>query len=191
MRARAHDDARLSPGGTQNRYHDAPFPTTGRWSVTYWASDYWDGIEQTVVTTPDATPPFVCGDGVVQAGEQYDDGNLIPADGCSPACKMDETDASLELITDHLGPSPPACRRLNDKLSSLSSRLSVANTCLSTSKDTDGDGTADCLDQCPYTLGPVNGLCRDFTTNSPRDATRGSFSLVRTASPEPLLVCSV
>lgn len=41
-------------------------------------------------------------------------------------------------------------RGLSDKLSSLSSRLSAARTCLSNSKDTDGDGIADCLDKCPY-----------------------------------------
>ena len=55
--------------------------------------------------------------------------------------------------TDHRAPSKPikaGKRRLSDTLSSLSTRLDEAHTCLSNSKDTDGDGTADCLDQCPY-----------------------------------------
>jgi len=129
---------------------DAPYPTTGRWSATGFYSDSTNGIEQIVVTTLDATPPSLCGDGVVQAGEDCDDGNLLPADGCSPACKTDVTDATMVLITEHRGPSAPARRRLSDKLSALSSRLSAAQTCLGNSKDTDGDGTADCLDQCPY-----------------------------------------
>merc|ERR1719272_2381760 len=68
---------------------DAPYPTTGRWSATGFYSDSTNGIEQIVVTTLDATPPSLCGDGVVQAGEDCDDGNLLPADGCSPACKTD------------------------------------------------------------------------------------------------------
>lgn len=149
-----------NPGGTLDGYDhqgtkvalasDAPFPTTGRWSATGFNSDSTNGIEQIVVTTLDATPPSLCGDGVVQAGEDCDDGNLLPADGCSPACKTDVTDDSMVLITEHRGPSAPARRRLSDKLSALSRRLSAANTCRSNSKDTDGDGTADCLDQCPY-----------------------------------------
>ena len=65
-------------------------------------------------------------------------------------CKTDATDPTMELITDHRGPTAPSRRRLSDKLSSLSTSLDEAHTCLSNSKDTDGDGTADCLDQCPY-----------------------------------------
>ena len=38
---------------------------------------------------------------------------------------------------------------------------------------------------------PLHGFFRQISTSRPRDATRGSFSLVRTASPEPLLVRSV
>jgi len=130
---------------------DAAFPTSGRWSATGFTPASHNGIEHIVVTTVDATPPNLCGDGVVQAGEDCDDGNLLPADGCSPACKTDATDASMVLIPDHAGPSAPVKRRrLSDKLSSLSTRLDEAHTCLSNSKDTDGDGTADCLDQCPY-----------------------------------------
>jgi cysteine-rich repeat protein len=34
-----------------------------------------------------------CGNGVVQPGEQCDDGNLVPVDGCSPACTIDAPEA--------------------------------------------------------------------------------------------------
>ncbi len=34
-------------------------------------------------------PPPYCGDGVANNGEECDDGNRRPADGCSPACKRD------------------------------------------------------------------------------------------------------
>jgi fibro-slime domain-containing protein len=38
-----------------------------------------------------ATPlaASVCGDGVIEAGEQCDDGNRIPYDGCSPTCTVE------------------------------------------------------------------------------------------------------
>ena len=32
----------------------------------------------------------VCGDGVVDAGEQCDDGNLINGDGCSETCEVEQ-----------------------------------------------------------------------------------------------------
>jgi fibro-slime domain-containing protein len=39
----------------------------------------------------DAGPAAVCGDGIVETGEQCDDGNLIPFDGCSPTCTIEPT----------------------------------------------------------------------------------------------------
>jgi cysteine-rich repeat protein len=33
--------------------------------------------------------PIICGNGVVDPGEECDDGNLIPGDGCSPVCKLE------------------------------------------------------------------------------------------------------
>jgi len=38
----------------------------------------------------DAAPPPGCGDGVVGAGEQCDDGNLNAGDGCSPVCALED-----------------------------------------------------------------------------------------------------
>ncbi len=45
---------------------DAAFPTSGRWSATGFPTAATNGIEHIVVTTVDATPPNLCGDGVVQ-----------------------------------------------------------------------------------------------------------------------------
>lgn len=70
---------------------DAPIPTSGRWQVTAFNNAAYDGIEQIEVAALDTTPPSVCGDGVLQAGEECDDGNLVPADGCSPVCKTAST----------------------------------------------------------------------------------------------------
>ena len=45
---------------------DAAFPTSGRWSATGFTPASHNGMEHIVVTTVDATPPNLCGDGVVQ-----------------------------------------------------------------------------------------------------------------------------
>ena len=34
-------------------------------------------------------PPIVCGNGIVQTGEQCDDGNTTPGDGCSATCQIE------------------------------------------------------------------------------------------------------
>lgn len=44
----------------------------------------------------DAAPTERCGDGVVQEGEQCDDGNRWSADGCSTACRTESGDVERE-----------------------------------------------------------------------------------------------
>src|SRR6185436_13302175 len=34
-------------------------------------------------------PPAICGDGVLQTGEECDDGNATPGDGCSGLCTIE------------------------------------------------------------------------------------------------------
>ena len=44
----------------------------------------------TNAAAPPACPvPFVCGDGIVVAGEQCDDGGTAPGDGCNAACQIE------------------------------------------------------------------------------------------------------
>ena len=38
----------------------------------------------------DAPPPDVCGNGIVEQGEECDDSNTLPGDGCSPTCTIEE-----------------------------------------------------------------------------------------------------
>jgi MYXO-CTERM domain-containing protein len=38
---------------------------------------------------PGVVPPVACGNGVLEAGEQCDDGNLVPNDGCDPSCVLE------------------------------------------------------------------------------------------------------
>lgn len=48
------------------------------------------------------TPPVVeCGNGIIEAGETCDDGNLLPGDGCSETC------AITPLCMEDLGPAAP------------------------------------------------------------------------------------
>lgn len=39
--------------------------------------------------TPDPTPDPVCGNNVLEAGEQCDDGNILAGDGCSATCQLE------------------------------------------------------------------------------------------------------
>lgn len=39
----------------------------------------------------------VCGDGVLDEGEECDDGNLSPFDGCSPDCRLEHVAAPKHL----------------------------------------------------------------------------------------------
>jgi cysteine-rich repeat protein len=140
---------------------DAPVPTSGTWQATCFkdADVALNDHRDIQITTIDSTPPAVCGDGEVQAdaGEECDDGNLLPADGCSPTCKQDITDATRwehGCVTEAGGgcvitSTPPQGRRLlSDTFDAASNRLKASHACLS-SKDSDGDGQPDCLDACP------------------------------------------
>jgi cysteine-rich repeat protein len=55
----------------------------------------------------EATPAPVCGDGVVQAPEQCDDGNLVAGDGCSATCTIEPKASCGGAVTCMLG--APAC----------------------------------------------------------------------------------
>jgi len=46
-------------------------------------------IRSTVATASCLTPARDCGNGVVEAGEQCDDGNLVAGDGCSASCRLE------------------------------------------------------------------------------------------------------
>jgi polyhydroxybutyrate depolymerase len=69
--------------------------------VLYWNDDLdvadtvWQFLSQF------QAPAALCGDGILGAGEECDDGNLAPADGCDADCKLEPC-----------GPTPEAgCRR--------------------------------------------------------------------------------
>ena len=52
--------------------------------------DVWNGSAATTDYTLEITcTPIVCGDGVVSAGEECEDGNTAPGDGCSDTCQQE------------------------------------------------------------------------------------------------------
>jgi cysteine-rich repeat protein len=52
-------------------------------------SDSSSGYDGFLAPTTDAPDVAICGDGILQAGEQCDDGNLTPADGCTGVCTIE------------------------------------------------------------------------------------------------------
>src|SRR5438046_8668963 len=46
-------------------------------------------IRSTVATASCLAPAGDCGNGVLEAGEQCDDGNTVAGDGCSPSCQRE------------------------------------------------------------------------------------------------------
>lgn len=49
--------------------------------------------------------PIICGNGIVQSGEQCDDGNTTNGDGCSSSCQI-EAPPSVDLCPDATNPDP-------------------------------------------------------------------------------------
>jgi cysteine-rich repeat protein len=62
-------------------------PIVPRPAVSISAIDCFDPNATTTTTTTTTVP--ACGDGVVQAGEECDDGNAVDGDGCRPSCVLD------------------------------------------------------------------------------------------------------
>ena len=54
------------------------------------ADDDCDGLTDEAGCTPSS----VCGNGVVEAPEECDDGNASPGDGCTPTCRLEQPPAS-------------------------------------------------------------------------------------------------
>ena len=90
----------------------------------------------TILYVPGDTPQPVCGNGVVEDGEECDDGNNTPNDGCTN-CTND--------------PEPPCAGDFDDDgsvgLSDFSSFLvAFGTTCSGCVEDIDGSGTVDLAD---------------------------------------------
>ncbi len=64
--------------------------TSCKASETLNANDNEELSDDDVIETNDDNTVAVCGNKIVESGEECDDGNMLPGDGCSPLCK-DET----------------------------------------------------------------------------------------------------
>jgi cysteine-rich repeat protein len=112
----------------------------------------------------------VCGNSILEAGEQCDDGNTASGDGCSSTCQVEDAcpsdpDKTTPGIcgcgipdTDSDGDGTPNC---NDQCPADSLKVAPGTCgCGVVDTDTDGDGTPDCTDQCPADASKTSpGLC--------------------------------
>ncbi len=113
------------------RYELGPFDATPTPAVT---------ATPTPSATPTATPTPVCGNGVLEAGEQCDDGN---AGGCcSPTCAF----AASTLV----------CRPAAGPCDAAEQCTGASATCPPDGAlpDGDGDGVCDAIDDCPDDSNP-------------------------------------
>ena len=53
------------------------------------SGDAYSGHDVGLPPSSDAPEVAICGDGILQAGELCDDGNLVPADGCTGVCTIE------------------------------------------------------------------------------------------------------
>ena len=61
----------------------------------------------------DLTPPSVCGDGTLDAGEDCDDGNTTPGDCCSPTCTIEPAGTQCRASTGECDPAE-TCDGISD-----------------------------------------------------------------------------
>src|SRR5204863_8758519 len=100
-----------------------------------------------------------CGDGKVDSGEECDDGNNQNGDGCDENCKLENCgNGKIDPYEDCDGADlgacqfgcNPNCTCETDRCPNDPDKTDPAICgCGNPDTDSDGDGFADCLDQCP------------------------------------------
>jgi len=113
-----------------------------------------------------AVAPGVCGDSLLNDGEQCDDGNTAAGDGCSATCQVEDGfDCTLPIPGDP--PTPSVCTEI---------------------LDSDGDGVPDVSDACPDTPAgePVDLFgCSDSQLDDDNDGVSNNIDFCpNTAIPE-------
>ena len=95
----------------------------------------------------DVCEGLVCGNGLVQAPEECDDGNIAGGDGCSAICTLEAADSDGDGVSDDLD----VCHGFDDNIDADSD--GVPDGCdpcpADNPDDTDGDGVCDSYDPCP------------------------------------------
>jgi len=87
-----------------------------------------------IVARGTSLAPVNCGNGVVELGEECDDGNTFNNDGCSAQCQLEENDGDGDIVGDALDNCPGEPNPGQE--------------------DTDGDGVGDACDNCVTTPNP-------------------------------------
>jgi hypothetical protein len=110
---------------------------------------------------PATCGPLTCGNGVLEVaqGEECDDGNLLPLDGCSPTCQREEESCSVLYPADEDGDGLANC-----------ADPSCAGTWCADMQDNDGDGfteaDGDCDDTNPNIHPAAVEICNDGIDNN-------------------------
>jgi hypothetical protein len=77
-----------------------------------WQDNDFDGLidceDQDCAEDPSCGVGGFCGDGVIDAGEECDDGNNVDGDGCSAACTLEIASCDHDVCTEG-GPLDPSC----------------------------------------------------------------------------------
>jgi cysteine-rich repeat protein len=86
------------PGGTETVGETGETETVGETAMTGDTTGDTEGGS----TAGETGPGFVCGDGVLDAEEQCDDGNVADGDGCSSECALENVGACMDKPQDPL-----------------------------------------------------------------------------------------
>jgi cysteine-rich repeat protein len=62
---------------------------SGRLFLAYCDTDYGNNAGSVVAVVTVTPPPAICGNQIVETGEQCDDGNTVSGDGCSDTCQTE------------------------------------------------------------------------------------------------------
>lgn len=101
-----------------------------------------------------ALAPAECGNGVLESGEQCDDGNVAGGDCCSAACTVEAcppTTTTSTSTSSSTSTSRPATTSSTAPRPTSTTSSSTTSTTLPPSGDGDGDGVGDANDACPGT----------------------------------------
>jgi len=112
----------------------------------------------------DAPPPDVCGNGFMEPGEECDDSNTLPGDGCSPSCTIEEGQCGDGTLDSSEQCDPPDGVTCDDQCQTIIP-IVCGNGIMEQGEECD-DGDTVAGDGCSSTCTIEEGQCGDETVDS-------------------------